>query len=125
MIFIQIIRNLLSKFPVKKLTTSLLIYEKFAPKVFERAEKTIIEKFFEEIYLMFLKMIEENQEEDFQLWFFDQVLKFGCLIEGYFKDLLKIELKLDCLLKNKDFKEIADKNRTMGQIFRTLDRLFR
>lgn len=90
----------------------------------ELAGKATFEKFFKEVYSMFLNMIEENREEEFQWYFFDWVLKFGYIIEGYVKDILFTELRLDCLLNKRDFNKIAKKNKlneTFGTSYSEVD----
>lgn len=120
-IYLAYKKSFKSKFPIEKIPESLLIYNKFGPKVLELAKKATFEKFFKEISSMFLSMIEENREEEFQLYFFDWVLKFGYIIEGYVKDILFTELRLDCLLNKRDFNKIAKKNNTIGKLLRTLE----
>ena len=65
-------------------------------------------------------MIEKNQKDQFQLYFFDWVLKFGYLIEAYVKEFLNARLKLRCILNKEDYSKIANKNQTIGQLLRTL-----
>jgi len=120
-IYLAYKKSFKSKFPIEKIPESLLIYNKFGPKVLELAKKATFKKFFKEISSMFLNMIEENREEEFQLYFFDWVLKFGYIIEGYVKDILFTELRLDCLLNKRDFNKIAKKNNTIGKLLRTLE----
>lgn len=72
-----------------------------------------LEKHFES-YLF--RLIEENQEEQFHLFFFDWILKFGYLIEAYIKEILITQVKFICLLNNEDFNKIPRKELTIGPL---------
>ena len=84
-------------------------------------EKTPINEFEEKFSKILYEMIENNQKDQFQLYFFDWVLKFGYLIEAYIKEFFISQLKLKCLLNNEDFNKIADNNKTIGQLLNTLE----
>ena len=84
-------------------------------------ESTPIKEYSDKFSELLYKMIESNQKDQFQLYFYDWALKFGYLIEAYIKEFLISKLKLKCLINNEDFNSIANKNQTIGQLLKTLE----
>lgn len=114
------ISTLQSKYPIQKITYNILLFRDFAPNLYEVMENTPINEYEEKVSSLLFEMIKNNQEDQFQYYFFDWALKFGYLIEAYIKEFLISQLKLKCLLKNEDFNKIADSNKTIGQLLKTL-----
>ncbi len=111
-----------TKFPLQDITYSTLIFRDFIPDLYKLMESTPIKEYSDKFAEVLYKMIESNQKDQFQLYFFDWALKFGYLIEAYIKEFLISQLKLRYLLNNEDFNNIANKNRTIGQLLRTLEK---
>jgi len=114
-------QSLENKYPFWKITNNLLIFRDFAPNFYRLISSTPLNKFSEEFTKILFKMIEDNEEEEFYNYFFDWILKYGYLIEAYIKEYLIFLLKIRCLLNNEDFNGIAKKNRTVGQLLKTLE----
>lgn len=107
-----------TKYPIDKLTWTLLIYQNNRKSIYQFFETTPFTDIEEKLESFFLKLIDENKEEEFKLYFFDWVLKFGYLIEGYIKEILITQLKFHCLLMGQDFEQIHKRFLTVGRLVR-------
>lgn len=115
------------KYPIEKLTESVLFYQDFLPELLELALNTTLIDYSEKVNKLFIKKLDECNEEDFMRYVFDWLLKFGYLIEGYLVDILRAELKLHYLLNGINYKNKKIKKMTFFQLLNELkeDHTFR
>lgn len=97
-IYLEYKNSLKLKYPIEKLPESLLFYQDFLPELFELALNTTLNDYTENVNKLFMKKLDECNEEDFMRYIFDWLLKFGYLIESYLLDILRAELKLHYIL---------------------------
>jgi len=109
------------KVNIEIILNSLLITKDLNVQIKSLAENVPIKDFFEIIYNTFLEIIENNDEKQFKLYFFDWVLKFGYISEGYIKNILYFLLKLEYLFNNVDLSNIEKKFSTIGKIEKELE----
>jgi hypothetical protein len=89
-----------SKYPIEKLTESLLFYQKIRPDLIQVAQTVTYRDYTEKISELFSKTLDESEEEEFQRYIFDWLLKFGYIIEGFLVDIMRSQLKLYYLLND-------------------------
>ncbi len=89
-----------SKYPVVKLTETLLFYQKLFPNLLELSKNTTLTDFSDKVYEIFIETLENSEQEEFMAYIFDWLLKFGYLVEGFLIDILRTELQFHYLLKN-------------------------
>jgi len=89
-----------TKYPIEKLTESLLFYQKVLLNLMQVAQTATYRDYTEKISEIFIKTLDESEEEEFQRYIFDWLLKFGYIIEGFFVDIMRSQLKLYYLLNN-------------------------
>lgn len=106
-----------TKYPIEQFSWTLLLYQKNYEAIFEIFKSTSILETAEKFESFLYDLVEKHQENQFKLYFFDWVLKFGYLIEGYIKPILLCQVKLNYLLSGKKFKR---RYSTIGWLLRNL-----
>lgn len=109
-----------TKYPVPALTINLLLFQKNYDQFLKLLTTKPLNKLGDYFESFLLKLIEENQEEQFHSYFFDWILKFGYLIEAHIKEVLITQLKFAYFLKKEDFKKIPKKELTIGPLINKL-----
>ncbi|MBD3214672.1 MAG: hypothetical protein GF311_18825 [Candidatus Lokiarchaeota archaeon] len=114
-------KRISTKFPIIKIFNSLLIMMAIIKESPSKPQEINHYEFQKEILEKFLYKIIEQDKDKFDIYFFDWNLKFGYLIESYFKELLCIRLMIKNLLNNKTNKKLFNNNTPMiGSIFKDL-----
>lgn len=109
-----------SKFPIVKLLISLLILAVPIQEFAEESQDISYPEFRKQVLESFLINLIDQDQERFEIYFFDWNLKFGYLIEGYFKEMLCMRLMIKNLLEEQDNTDLYERTPFIGQI---LDRL--
>lgn len=99
------LETIINKVSLDNLKNSILIYRVLFTDLLDSAISEPLENFFEKIKNKFIELLETNKESEFKSYFFDWVLKFGYLIEGYIKEILIVYLKLCALCKDNTLNE--------------------
>ncbi len=120
-IYIDYKSALHAKYPIEKLTGSLLFYHDFLPDLIELAQKNTLNDYFDKVEKLFMDKLEKCGENDFDRYIFDWLLKFGYLIEGYLVDILRAELKLYYILNGKSFNNKNIKKMKFSKLLEELD----
>ncbi len=105
-----------TKYPFDRFIYTIQLMRDFMPELIELLKSTPVNELADIFYERLLKMIEENQKEQFDYYFFDWTLKFGYIIEAYYKEFLISFKKLDYLLNGKSFGNIPKKELTVGRL---------
>ena len=112
------IQSLQRKYPLDRFIYTIGIFRDLFPKLIELMNSTPITELAEKLNHVLFKMIEDNQKEQFDYYFFDWTLKFGYLIEAYYKDFLIAIFKIVRLLEGEDVDNIPKKDLTVGSLLK-------
>lgn len=105
-----------TKYPFDRFIYTIQLMHDFIPELIELLKSTPVNELADIFYKRLFKMIEENQKEQFDYYFFDWTLKFGYLIEAYYKEFLITFKKLDYFLNGKSFGNMPKVELTVGRL---------
>ncbi len=109
------------KYPIEKLTESVLFYQDFLPELLELTLNSTLIDYSNKVETLFIKRLDECDEEDYMRYVFDWLLKFGYLIEGYLVDILRVELKLHYLLNDISYTNQSVNRKTFFNLLNELN----
>ena len=101
---------------IDNVLNSLMIFREIKPKIKELFDVKLDDAFIQNLENWFKKMMEKYDKDKYKMLLFDWILKFGYILESHYKNVMISLLKLDYLLKEKDFREIDKKFNTIGKI---------
>jgi len=104
------------KYPFEKFTETIQLIHDFPHELVGLIKSTQSEEVGDKFSAKLFEMIEQNQRGKFDYYLFDWILKFGYLIECYYKEVLIVIFKLSKLLSNKSFENIPKSRLTVGRI---------
>ena len=119
-ITIHYLKKINNKFPFDKIINSLLIMMVMTKDFVNSPKNVNYFEFQKKVLESFLYKIIEQDKERFDIYFFDWNLKFGYLIEGYFKEMLCMRLMVRNILTEEDNSNLFRNTPWIGNILQEL-----
>ncbi|MFW9865201.1 MAG: hypothetical protein ACFFEN_03810, partial [Candidatus Thorarchaeota archaeon] len=119
-ITIHYLKKINNKFPLFKIINSLLIMMVIIKEFADFPRNFNYFEFQKQVLESFLFKVVDQDKDRFDIYFFDWNLKFGYIIEGFFKEMLCMRLMVKNLLMNQDNSNLFHKTPWINNILKQL-----